>query len=59
MYQFQFAPVAKLPPFNPSDVLLPWHIGVVPVADVAAIEELIIIVMLAQDVELHIPTALT
>ena len=39
VYQFQFAPVPKLPPVIPSVVAFPMHIGVVPLADVAGVDK--------------------
>ena len=60
MYQFQFASVPRLPSFNPRVVLLPGQIGVVPLADVAAIDKVFtIIVTLTQLVVLQIPSLLT
>ena len=60
VYQFHVAPVPKLPPFIPKVVLFPGQIGVTPKAAVADEEiEFKSTVVFTQDVELHIPTALT
>ena len=60
VYQFHVAPVPKLPPLIPKVVLFPGQIGVVPVAEVAAVEIVFnVTVLFAQSVELHVPTALT
>ena len=59
VYQFQIAPVPKLPPFNPNVVLFPGQIGVTPKAAVAGEElEFKVTVVFTHEVELHAPIAL-
>jgi hypothetical protein len=59
VYQFQFAPVPKLPPVIPSVILLPEQIGLVPVAVIAGVEGVFTVTfVLAQVVVKQIPSAL-
>jgi hypothetical protein len=59
-YHFQFAPVPRLPPVTLNVVGEPEQIGVVPEAEVAAVERVFIVTeVLAQAVVLHVPSALT
>ena len=60
MYQFQLAPVPRLPPEIASVVEFPEQIGEVPEAEVAAVDKVLtVIVVLTQVVVLQVPAAKT
>jgi hypothetical protein len=59
-YQYQFAPVPKLPPEILIVAELPGQIGEVPEADAGSVDTVLTsIVVLTQVVELQIPSAKT
>ena len=60
MYQFHVAPVAKLPPVIPRVEDEPLHIGVVPVAEVADVDNVFTVtIVFTHVVVLQVPEANT